>query len=434
MGKKQWLIAAVGLILLTAEAGAQQAVRWQPTLESAKRAAGQSNRLVLVHFWAPWCEACRRMDRDVFGQAEVAAAMETGYVAVKLNADHHPATAQQYRVKALPTQVVITPQGQLVEKFEGALGYAKYIEQLQRIAAANRTGPARPAARVASAPPSAAPGIGIPPSSPANQQPAGAAPYSDDRYANYFKGSPGQTAPAAPRYGQPPQTQPGTTANPGPSRYGAERPVTGARPGQSAHSNIPSQGSLPNQSTQRDPVRQIQPPPGMTPGITPSRPPAAYTGVGTPPAGAGRQPAVGQSAPAGGQSAPAAGAGSGNPPLGLDGYCPVELTDNQRWQLGDRKWGAIHRGRTYLFTGSTQQQRFLANPDHYSPIMAGNDVVLSLDQGQSASGLRRHGVFFDGRVYLFSSESSLEQFSKDPNNYANRVLQSMRSAPRPSYR
>ena len=161
--------------------------------------------------------------------------------------------------------------------------------------------------------------------------------------------------------------------------------------------------------------------------MTPSRPPEAYTGVGTAPSGNAAPPAARQ-------SGPAAGAGSGNPPLGLDGYCPVELTDSQRWQLGDRRWGAIHRGRTYLFTGSTQQQRFLADPDRYSPIMAGNDVVLGLDQGQSAAGCREHGVFFGGRVYLFSSESSLEQFSKNPNHYADAVLQSMRSAPRQSYR
>ena len=76
-------------------------------------------------------------------------------------------------------------------------------------------------------------------------------------------------------------------------------------------------------------------------------PSATITGVGA--TGAMAAPSMGGNVPA----------------LGLDGYCPVTLADQKKWQVGDRRYGVIHRGRTYLFAGPVEQQKFLANPDHY---------------------------------------------------------------------
>ena len=123
---------------------------------------------------------------------------------------------------------------------------------------------------------------------------------------------------------------------------------------------------------------------------------------------------------------------AGTPPWGLESFCPVSLCEKQKWVKGDRRWGAIHRGRTYLFVGPGEQQRFLANPDRYAPVAAGNDVVLAAEQGQIVPGMRQHGVFYQGRIYLFSSEASLQKFSANPNAYdANRSLEALRSGANP---
>ena len=116
-----------------------------------------------------------------------------------------------------------------------------------------------------------------------------------------------------------------------------------------------------------------------------------------------------------------------NPPLGLDGYCPVVLSEKQQWVLGDRRWGAIHRGRTYLFAGPEEQRRFFTDPDRYAPAVSGNDVVLAAEQGQPVPGMREHGVFFGNRVYLFSSEATLDKFARNPNQYANQAAGATRT-------
>lgn len=106
------------------------------------------------------------------------------------------------------------------------------------------------------------------------------------------------------------------------------------------------------------------------------------------------------------------------PPLGLDGFCPVELTDRRAWQAGDRRFGAIHRGRLYLFVGPEQQQRFLANPDRYSPVASGMDTVLAAESGRQVPGLRKYGAFYGDRVYLFATPESLERFMAQPTRFA----------------
>ena len=138
-----------------------------------------------------------------------------------------------------------------------------------------------------------------------------------------------------------------------------------------------------------------------------------------------RSPLPSPQQPTGNPSLPSPATRSGppiSPPLGLNGYCPVALAEKQQWVLGDRRWGAIHRGRTYLFSGPEEQRRFFTDPDRFAPIISGNDIVLASEQGQPVPGMREHGVFFGNRVYLFSSEATLEKFARNPNQYANQAM------------
>ena len=68
---------------------------------------------------------------------------------------------------------------------------------------------------------------------------------------------------------------------------------------------------------------------------------------------------------------------------------------------------------------------FLADPDRYAPVLSGIDPVLAIDTGQQVGGFRRHGVFFGDKIFLFSSEDSLTQFTQDPSRYAEGVRQAI---------
>lgn len=108
----------------------------------------------------------------------------------------------------------------------------------------------------------------------------------------------------------------------------------------------------------------------------------------------------------------------------LDGYCAVSLFDQQdlhpsqrRWIKGNKRWGARHEGQVYLFAGPDEQRKFLANPNRYAPVLQGFDPVMVLDRQQKVPGKRKHGVYFDGRIYLFANEDTLKHFSTNPDRY-----------------
>ncbi len=112
----------------------------------------------------------------------------------------------------------------------------------------------------------------------------------------------------------------------------------------------------------------------------------------------------------------------GSMPVGLEGYCPVTLTERGAWVEGRAQWGARHRGRTYLFASAEQQKAFLADPDRYAPALAGDDPVLAFDAGKSTPGQRRYGVTYQSRTYLFSSTETRDAFAANPQRYTSGAL------------
>jgi protein disulfide-isomerase len=117
------------------------------------------------------------------------------------------------------------------------------------------------------------------------------------------------------------------------------------------------------------------------------------------------------------------------PPIGLEGYCPVTLLEGGKWKKGDRRYGAIHRGRTYLFISIAEQQKFLTDPDAYSPILSGADPVIFAERGQLVDGNRNFGVSLPngGRseMYFFATAESRDLFEKNPKQYAITAHQAM---------
>ena len=54
------------------------------------------------------------LDHTVFNQPGVAGAIEARFVPVKLNANENSATAQGFGITRVPTDVILTPDGQVV--------------------------------------------------------------------------------------------------------------------------------------------------------------------------------------------------------------------------------------------------------------------------------------------------------------------------------
>jgi len=101
----------------------------------------------------------------------------------------------------------------------------------------------------------------------------------------------------------------------------------------------------------------------------------------------------------------------------LDGYCPVTLVKERRWLIGSPDHRVTFEGCTFSFADADRKQEFQRSPTEYAPVVDGHDPVVLFEEGERALGNRKHGVYFDDKVVLFTSEESLLRFSADPTRY-----------------
>ena len=74
------------------------------------------NRLVVVDFWAEWCEPCKTLMPIL---EKIAAEYEGAFLLARVNADDQQMIAQQFGVRSLPTVMLIL-EGKPVDGFAGA--------------------------------------------------------------------------------------------------------------------------------------------------------------------------------------------------------------------------------------------------------------------------------------------------------------------------
>lgn len=451
-------LTALGVLLVSASATlAEDEINWAPNLNTAISMAARQNQLVLIHFWAPNCPPCRVVERNVFNHREVANAVHRDFVAVKVNAMAMPDTAKRYDVDRWPMDVIITPAGYTVHSMVSPQDPRQYMQTIHRIAA-NR----RPGVRLSSNTPPSPAG---PSSSPAASPPMGAAAQNHSPWMGANDAMAGPQAQSGPAAQPPARTQSrfsqfsqhsqqsgrdwnqppaGAAHNASPRPQSSEFAREYANPyaqqdsqNRFAQAPQPSAGRFDPRGaeTMEGPARPgptnnnsagAQTPPAATvnPYVAneharPGRPTNGHHGGMQ---GAGPTGPMAQPSPATMRS-PQAGS---TPPRGLDGFCPVTLVEQSRWQQGDPRFGIVHRGKLYLFAGEAEKQRFWQDPDRYAPVLSGNDPVELAETGRVIEGNRRHGVFFRNQVYLFSSEAALERFWSSPQQYADFAMQAMR--------
>ncbi|MEN0110272.1 MAG: thioredoxin family protein [Planctomycetota bacterium] len=370
------LAATAAVVLSAGHAASQTAgMAWRADLDAARTEAADAGKLVLIHFWTDSCGPCKRLDNNVFAQPQVATAVATNYVPVKVNAQQQRDLAQALGVTRVPTDVVVTPRGDVVKAFTSPANPMEYVGYVSRLAAAYRSRAGSTFAAAAAAAPD-----------PIAQQGQTAVPQTTSDVAN---------------------------------RYAALLNAPAPRPSSAAMPPVATAAPTPKVEVNRY-------------AVTPETPAATTGPAPTEPAPAQPAPETESVAPPAGQIANAdtIKLPPGSPPLGFDGFCPVTMKGEWRWAKGDTKWGAIFDGRTYLFVSQDAQKTFLANPAAYSPVLAGADPVAAVDERRTVAGARRFAVEYEGRFYLFADERTLERFWSDPDGYAQgvqRVAAAMRT-------
>jgi len=86
----------------------------------------ESEKLVIVDFWATWCGPCRMLSPLL---DEVEEEMADKITVVKVNVDDADEIAMRYRIMSIPT-LVFVKNGQMVDRTVGAMPKSALVDRI----------------------------------------------------------------------------------------------------------------------------------------------------------------------------------------------------------------------------------------------------------------------------------------------------------------
>jgi YHS domain-containing protein len=104
---------------------------------------------------------------------------------------------------------------------------------------------------------------------------------------------------------------------------------------------------------------------------------------------------------------------SAHPRLVLKGYDPVAYFTDGKPIEGKPEYEAVYDDARYRFASAQHLEQFKADPDRYAPQYTGS-CAAGVAMGVKVEAEPEHWLIVDGKLFVFSGASSVDQMRADP--------------------
>ena len=106
----------------------------ESNFEEAREKAHREGKMLLLDFYAAWCAPCRFMENTTFKDAEVSAILNEKFVPLKIDIDDFDGYAlkEHFGVKVLPTFLIFSSDGKVIERVEETLSPSRMKDILEK--------------------------------------------------------------------------------------------------------------------------------------------------------------------------------------------------------------------------------------------------------------------------------------------------------------
>lgn len=123
---KKWLLCASMSALVT-PCFAQMTLKWEDSLDQGLKRAKAEKKQIFLDIWAEWCGPCRYLKENVFPALEAKQALKDMVPVAVMTQDrqgkaqgNNMKIAEQFRVDAYPTLIVLDSDGKELRRHVGA--------------------------------------------------------------------------------------------------------------------------------------------------------------------------------------------------------------------------------------------------------------------------------------------------------------------------